>query len=263
MKYYRLNQIAMAVLGALLLFFGAKTIVNIAFEEPEPEKPGFEVATTEPGAKPAGEVKPAGSDIAVRLAKADVGRGADVAKKCQLCHNIDKGGPNVIGPNLYGVIGRDVASQEGFDYSPELKAKGGKWDYASIDAMITNPGAYVPGTKMALFPGLPDAQQRADVLIFLRTKNDNPPPLPEAAAGDAAAPAPAAETAAPSAGTAAPSAETPASSAETPAPAEDAAPDQPSATAPGMVVPEAAPSATAGPSEEPNREPESGEAPPQ
>ena len=45
--------------------------------------------------------------------------------------------------------------------------------------MIENPNAYVPGTKMALFPGLPDAKQRADVLVFLRTKNDNPPPLPE------------------------------------------------------------------------------------
>jgi cytochrome c len=257
MKYYRLNQIAMAVLGALLLFFGARTIVNIAFEEPEPEKPGFEVATTEPGAKPAGEAaKPAGesgAELNALLAKADVGRGADVAKKCQLCHNMDKGGPNVIGPNLYGVIGRDVASHEGFDYSPELKAKGGKWDYASINAMITNPGAYVPGTKMALFPGLPDAQQRADVLVFLRTKNDNPPPMPEAAAGDAAAPAPAAETAAPSAETPAPAAPQ-ATPPEPAAPAQDAAPDQPSAPAPDMVVPEAAPPATG---------PESGEAPPQ
>ena len=194
MNAHRLNQIAMAVLGALLLFFATKTIVNIAFEEREPEKPGYVVEGTKQSAKPgdqgkpAGEAKPAGVDLTVLLAKADAGRGAEVAKKCQLCHNLDKGGPNVIGPNLYGVLGRDVASHEGFDYSPALKAKGGKWDYVSIDAMITNPAVYVPGTKMALFPGLPDAKQRADVLIFLRTKNDNPPPLPEAPAGGGAAP---------------------------------------------------------------------------
>src|SRR4029079_692577 len=179
MKHYRLNQIAMAVLGALLLFFGAKTLINIAYEEHEPEQPGYVVPGTEE--HPGGEVKPAGGDqLATLLASADPTRGADVAKKCAICHNFDKGGPNMIGPNLYGVLGRKIASHEGYEYSDALKAKGSEtWDYEKINHMIENPGAYVPGTKMALFPGLPDAKQRADVLAFLRTKNDNPPPLPE------------------------------------------------------------------------------------
>jgi cytochrome c len=179
MDYYRLNQIAMAVLGALLLFFGTKTIVNIAFEEHKPE-----VAETKPE-----EQKPGGggeTNLATMLASANAAHGADVAKKCGICHSFDKGGPNMIGPNLYGVLGRKVASHEGYEYSDALKGKSaelGNWDYAKIDAMITNPGAFVPGTKMALFPGLPDAKERADVLVFLRTKNDNPPPLPEAKPG--------------------------------------------------------------------------------
>ncbi len=185
MNAYRFNQIAMAVLGALLLFFGARTIINIAFEEHE-EKPGYEVPGTEAG-KP-GEQKPAGSDLAALLAKADAAHGAEVAKKCGLCHNFDKGGPNMIGPNLYGVLGRKVASHEGYDYSDALKAKGGNWDYESINKMITNPNEYVPGTKMAIFPGLPDAKDRADVLAFLRTKNDNPPPLPEVKPAETPAP---------------------------------------------------------------------------
>ncbi len=183
MKHYRFNQIAMAVLGALLLFFGARTLVNIAYEEPEPEEPGYAVSGSEehPGG---GEVKPgAGTDLATLLAGADPTRGADVAKKCGICHNFDKGGPNMIGPNLYGVLGRDIASHEGYEYSDALKAKEGNWDYEQINHMIENPNVFVPGTKMALFPGLPDAKQRADVLVFLRTKNDNPPALPEPAAG--------------------------------------------------------------------------------
>ncbi|MGE5261557.1 MAG: c-type cytochrome, partial [Actinomycetota bacterium] len=190
MKYYRFNQIAMAVLGALLLFFGARTLIHIMFEEHE-ETPGYEVPGTE--AEKPGEQKPAGDNLAALLAKGSEKQGEEVAKKCGLCHNFEKGGPNMIGPNLYGVLGRKVASHEGYDYSDALKAKGGTWDYESIDKMITNPGEYVPGTKMAIFPGLPDAQERADVLLFLRTKNDNPPPLPEVTApapgGEATTPA--------------------------------------------------------------------------
>jgi cytochrome c len=287
MNRYRLNQIAMAVLGALLLFFGARTIVNLAFEKPEAEKPGYEVA--KPGAKPGGEAaKPAGeseAELDALLAKADPAKGAEVAKKCEICHNFEKGGPNLIGPNLYGVLGRDVASHEGFDYSPALKAKGGKWDYASVSAMDANPAAYVPGTKMALFPGLPDIKQRADLLAFIRTKSDNPPPVPAAGAAPAApaaapageaakpeaakpdaappagtppAPPPAAETPPappPAAGTPAPSAETPAPSAETPAaPAEpappEAAPSAETPAAPSAEMP-APPAETPAPSAEP------------
>ncbi len=181
MDYYRLNQIAMAVLGALLLFFGTRTIVNIAFQEHKPE-----VAEQKPEEK-----KPAGggeAQLATLLASAKPEHGAEVAKKCTICHSFDKGGPNMIGPNLYGVLGRPVASHEGYEYSEALKAKAkelGNWDYEKIDHMIANPGAFVPGTKMALFPGLPDAKERADVLAFLRTKTDNPPPLPQAPAAGA------------------------------------------------------------------------------
>ena len=184
MKYYRLNQIAMAVLVALLLFFGARTLIKIAQEEHEPEKPGYEVAGTEE--KKGEEKAKGGPDIAALLAAGNAAHGADVSKKCAICHNFEKGGPNLIGPNLYGVIGRKVASHEGYEYSDALKAKGGTWDYAMIDHMIENPNAFAPGTKMALFPGLPDAKERADVILFLREKNDSPPPLPEPSAAPAA-----------------------------------------------------------------------------
>ncbi len=207
MKYYRFNQIAMAVLGALLLFFGAKTFIEIAQQEHEPEKPGYEVAGTEE--KKGGEGKAdGGAQLATLLAGADAAHGEEVAKKCAICHSFDKGGANLIGPNLYGVLGAKMGSHEGYEYSDALKAKGGDWDYANINAMIENPNAFVPGTKMALFPGLPDAKQRADVILFLRSKNDNPPPLPEP--------------------TAAPAAETPA--------AEGEHADQPASTAPGAEI---------------------------
>jgi cytochrome c len=205
MNHYRLNQIAMAVLGALLLIFGTKTLIDIAFEEHEPEKPGFEVAGTKPGEKP-GE-KPAaaaGSDLPALLAKADAAKGETTAAICKACHAFEAGAPSPIGPNLHNVVGRKIASVEGFNYSPALKAKAGEnWTYEHIDAMIHKPADFAPGTLMA-FPGLPDAQQRADVIAFLRTKTDNPPPLPDVVA---AKEAPAAEGAKPAEGAAKPGGE--------------------------------------------------------
>ena len=199
MKHYRLNQIAMAVLGALLLIFGTRTLINIAFEEHEPEKPGMEVAGAKHGEKP-GE-KPAaaaGSELPALLAKGDAAKGETDAAICKACHAFEKDAPSPVGPNLHNVVGRKIASVEGFNYSPALKAKSGEtWTYEHLDAMIHKPADFAPGTLMA-FPGLPDAQQRADVLLFLRTKTDNPPPLPEVVATAPAA-APAGEAAKPAA----------------------------------------------------------------
>src|SRR6476660_9666203 len=195
MKHYRLNQIAMAVLGALLLIFGTKTLINIAFEEHKPEK--HEVAKHEEKAAPAPR-----SDLPALLAKADAAKGETDAAVCKACHSFDKGQPSPIGPNLHDVVGRKIASVEGFSYTPALKAHVGEvWNYENLNHWLTNPQAFASGTSMA-FPGLPDAQQRADVLLFLRSKTDSAPPLPEVVAA-----APAAETAKPAEGAAKPGGE--------------------------------------------------------
>ena len=201
MKHYRLNQIAMAVLGALLLIFGTRTLINIAFEEHEPEKPGMEVAGAKHGEKPGDKpAAAAGSELPALLAKGDAAKGDTDAAICKACHAFEKDAPSPVGPNLHNVVGRKIASVEGFNYSPALKAKSGEtWTYEHLDAMIHKAADFAPGTLMA-FPGLPDAQQRADVLLFLRSKTDNPPPLPEVAAvAPEGAAAPAREAAKPAA----------------------------------------------------------------
>jgi cytochrome c len=87
-------------------------------------------------------------------------------RACAACHSIDKGGSNRVGPNLHGIVGRAVASAEGYGYSAALKAKGGVWDEAALDAFLTNPRKAVPGTKMA-FPGLSDNARRKALIDYL------------------------------------------------------------------------------------------------
>ncbi|MGB6389108.1 MAG: c-type cytochrome, partial [Methyloceanibacter sp.] len=181
--------------------------------------------------------KPAGPDVIALVVAGDPTKGEAAAAVCKVCHSVDKGAPSPIGPNLYGVVGRDIASVEGFNYSPALKAKEGDWTFEEIDAFMHKPMEFAPGTLMA-FPGLPDPKQRGDVLAFLRIKADSPVPLPEAAPAETPA-APAAEEK-PAEEPAAPAAE------EEPAeePAAPAAEEKP-AEAP------AAPAAEEKPAEEP------------
>ena len=121
------------------------------------------------------------SDLATRLARADVARGERSVKICAGCHTIKKDGPSGLGPNLWSVVGGPVAKVAGFSYSDGLKEKSekiGTWVPSELDVFLIKPETAVPGTRMT-FPGLPDQQERADVIIYLNTQSDNPLPLPK------------------------------------------------------------------------------------
>lgn len=97
--------------------------------------------------------------------------GEQVFKRCIACHTIDKGGSNGIGPNLHGVVGRAVASHEGFSYSGAMKAKGGVWDEAALDHFLTAPMKALPGTRMA-FAGIDDAADRKALILYLKAQSE-------------------------------------------------------------------------------------------
>jgi cytochrome c len=173
----------------------------LADKENRPAKMGYAIEGVEAEAGGAAAVEP----IATRLAKGDVAKGEATFAKCKACHTVAQGGANGIGPNLYGVVGEaQGAGRGGYAFSDSLKAKGGKWDFASLDEWLTSPAKYATGTKMS-FAGLGDAQQRADVILYLNSQGSNLPlPAAEAAAAPAAdASAAPADAAAPAASEAA------------------------------------------------------------
>ena len=132
------------------------------------------------------------------LASADPARGQAFTKKiCIACHNFKEGGPNLVGPNLYGVVGRQRASAPGYTYSAALKGKPGTWTYAELNKWLYKPAAFAPGTKMA-YAGIGNDQTRADVIDYLHTLSGSPLPMPTGANGAAEKPAvPAASATAP------------------------------------------------------------------
>jgi cytochrome c len=137
-------------------------------------------APAEGAAAPAeGGAAPAGESAVALIASADPAVGAKAAAKCKACHDMTNAKKNKVGPALWGVIGRNHASVEGYAYSDVMKGMAGHpWNFEELDKFLTNPKAYAPGTKMA-FPGIKKPEERAALMRWLRDQSDSPVALPQ------------------------------------------------------------------------------------
>src|ERR1700728_751572 len=181
MDSFELNKILVAVLGTCLIWLVTSSAAGALFAPNKPEKPGFEIAVKEEaagGEKAAAAAPP--EPIEKLLQTASVQKGEQAAKKCAACHDFTKGGPNKVGPNLYGIVGDKKGEGRGFNFSAAMKAKGGTWSYEDLNQFISNPKGFVPGTAMG-FAGIQKDSERADVIDYLHTLADSPVPLPTAA----------------------------------------------------------------------------------
>ena len=180
----RFNTIAGWTLFAGIVALASSIIASEYFHSERPEKMGYPIA----GVEQEGEGGAAAEQpIEVFLAKADPAKGGDVFKKCAACHNAEKGGPNQLGPNLWGVLGEAIGQGRGFAFSDALAKKGGTWNWDNLSQWLTSPKAFAPGTKMT-FAGLSNPQDRANVIAYLNQQSDHALPMPAAPATPDAAP---------------------------------------------------------------------------
>jgi cytochrome c len=189
MNSFELNKILGAILGTCLITLALNIGAGAIFAPEKPAKPGYVIAVKAEGGGAKAVEKPKEVPLPVRLAKASVDKGKATARQCQACHTFEKGGPNRVGPNLWGIVGSERGEGRGFNFSAAMKAKGGKWTYDELDKFIADPRGYISGTAMT-FAGIKNDQQRADVIDYLHTLADNPLPLPKPEASNAPAATP-------------------------------------------------------------------------
>jgi cytochrome c len=179
MDSFELNKIIGAILGTCILLLVTSFAAGAIFTPKPLEKPGFEIAVKEEAHGGATEAAAPSEPIEKLLQTSSVEKGAAAAKKCAACHTFEKGGPNRVGPNLFGIVERARASEAGFNYSAAMKGKGGKWTYDDLNKFIANPKGFVPGTAMG-FAGIPKDSERADVIAYLNSLSEHPQPIPTA-----------------------------------------------------------------------------------
>ena len=180
MDSFELNKIIAAVLMTALIVIGIDKIADSIFYVEKPKQSAYKVEGVELALSSGTttEVKEVTQlNIKEILALGDVAHGEKVFKKCSACHIVAKGGKNLIGPALYGVVGRASASIPNYTYSSALKAHEKNWNFEELNAFLLKPKSYIKGTKMA-YAGLRKDKDRASVILYLNTQSDSPLPKP-------------------------------------------------------------------------------------
>ena len=182
MDSFELNKIIAAVLLTALIIIGIGKFTDILFHVEKPKESAYKIqgleiisASTSSSDKETKVVEAV--DIKALLAMGDLGHGEKVFKKCSACHMIASGGKNMIGPNLWSVIGRTAGSVNGYKYSKAMIAYGKEWTFEEMNSYLIKPQAYIKGTKMA-FAGLRKEKDRASVILYMNSKSDSPKALP-------------------------------------------------------------------------------------
>ncbi|HZT88561.1 MAG TPA: cytochrome c family protein [Stellaceae bacterium] len=171
MSSFEWNKIIASVLTAMIVAMVSGILASKIVQPKLLEQPAYPIGPAETASAPAAAAPaaPKLEPIGPFMAKADAAKGKEIAKVCLQCHTFNKGEPNKIGPNLFDVMEKPIATETGYTFSQALLAhKSEKWDPDKLNEWLANPQSFAKGTKMT-FPGLPNEQQRADVIAYLES----------------------------------------------------------------------------------------------
>ncbi len=181
MDSFEINKIIAAILLTALIVIGIGKFTDILFHVEKPKESAYKIdglETAQVSVTSGSEIKEEEKvDIAKLLALGDLAHGQKVFKKCSACHMIASDGKNMIGPNLWEVIGRQAGSIKDYKYSKAMIAYGKEWSFEEMNSYLIKPQAYIKGTKMA-FAGLRKEKDRASVILYMNSKSSSPKPLP-------------------------------------------------------------------------------------
>jgi cytochrome c len=172
------NKVFAAVLFAGLIAMLAGFIAGKLVAPKFPAQAAYQVELPDEAPAAAAPAAPQLEPVGPLMASADAAAGQRGSRACAACHTFDKGGPNRVGPNLFGIVNAPHAHAGGFAYSDVIKSKASTpWGYEELNAFLANPRAYAPGTKMN-FAGIRSVQERANLIAWMRNQADTPAPLP-------------------------------------------------------------------------------------
>ena len=180
MDSFEINKIIAAILLTALIIIGIGKFADIIFHVNKPKQSAYKIDGLEKAETASTSIeskKEEKVDISQLLAMGDLAHGEKVFKKCSACHMVASDGKNMIGPNLWGVIGRQAGSISDYKYSKAMVAYGKNWSFEEMNAYLIKPQAYIKGTKMA-FAGLRKEKDRASVILYMNSKSSSPKPLP-------------------------------------------------------------------------------------
>ena len=177
MDGFELNKIIAAILATVVVVFGINKVSDIIFTPDKPQQSAYKVEKIEPTLASSSNTGQAAVGINELLAMGTVEHGEKVFKRCSACHMIAAGGKNMIGPNLWSIIGKQTGVASGYKYSKALAAYGKEWSFEEMNGFLIKPSAHIKGTKMA-FAGLKKEKDRASVILYMNSKSDKPLPTP-------------------------------------------------------------------------------------
>lgn len=166
----------------ILTTISAVALAAIALAGCGQQSSGSAPASNETAAAPATQEGPSDEDKAKLLASlpapyntGDLENGKRKFALCRSCHTVTEGGPNMTGPNLYGIFGRKAGTAPGYNYSDAVKNAGFTWDADHLDHWLTNPQNFLPGAKMPPVAGLKDEKDRVDLIAYLKIETGYKP----------------------------------------------------------------------------------------